>query len=540
MVEPLTAQIEKLPEKTGVYIFKGGNTTLYVGKAINIKKRVQNHFQAAKTDEREKRIIEPAEKIDYIVTETETDALIEENILIKTYQPKHNVRLSDDKTYPYIKIDTKGNYPCLSIVRRMADDDAKYFGPYGDVGAMRNSLKVIRRFFPIRACKKELKAFKDRPCVYHHLGQCSAPCAGQISEKEYNTIVSQLILFLDGKMNGVIRNLQSEMSDVSLKQEYERAAALRDRIHDLEKTVQKVRVVLPSAENLDAITLIRGEDEVCAQVLQVREGKVISSESFNLKVAEEAGDEESLESFLKQYYQKRSYIPNRIIINKRIGDSEVIAKWLSEKSQRKIEIRAPSDPKLRAILNLASENARTHLEQSYAAKKRAAISLAELKKELGLTKVPRLIECFDISNLGEKEAVGSKVAFANGAPNKKEYRMYKIKTVLGQDDPAMMGEVIRRRFTRLLEEKGTLPDLVVVDGGITQVKSAKRSLYGLGIDIPIIGLAKKLEQIYIPNGEILEPERNSESSLLLQHVRDEAHRFAVKYHRKRREKMLVS
>lgn len=272
----------------------------------------------------------------------------------------------------------------------------------------------------------------------------------------------------------------------------------------------------------------------------MREGKIISSESFSLKVAEEASDEESLESFLKQYYLKRSYVPNRIIINKRIRDSEVIAKWLSERSQRKIEIRASSDPKLRAVLDLASENARAHLEQSNAVKKKASRSLAELERELGLRKMPKLIECFDISNLGEKEAVGSKIAFMNGTPNKKEYRMYKIKTVSSQDDPAMMGEIIRRRFTRLLEEKGTLPDLVVVDGGITQVKSAKKSMYGLGIDIPVIGLAKKLEQIYMPDGEILEPERNSAASLLLQHVRDEAHRFAVRYHRKRREKMLIS
>jgi excinuclease ABC subunit C len=342
------------------------------------------------------------------------------------------------------------------------------------------------------------------------------------------------MLFLEGKINGVIQNLRSEMSASSLKREYEKAAILRDRISDLEKTVQAVRVVLPSNENLDAISLFRAKDAVCVQVVQVREGKILTSENFNLKAAEDATNEETLESFLKQYYLRRTYTPDKLILNKQIQDS-AIANWLSAKSGKRTVVEKPSNRKLKAILDLALENARTHLEQLDLARNKAANALLELKNSLDLKRLPKIIECFDISNLGEREAVGSKIAFFNGMPNKKEYRMYKVRTVLGQDDPAMIGEIVRRRFTRLLEEKGAPRDLIVVDGGTAQVRAAKRQLDNLAITTPVIGLAKRLEQIFLPDGFIIESDRRSPSSLLLQHIRDEAHRFAITYHRKRRD-----
>ena len=530
----LRSQIERLPNKTGVYIFKGDKVILYVGKAADIKKRVLDHFQAARTDQRQKRIIESTERVDYIVTNTETEALIEENVLIKAYKPRHNVRLSDDKTYPYIKIDNKQDFPRVSIARRAAQSGAKYYGPYGDVGAMRNSLKAITRIFPVRTCKKPIGGSLRRPCVYYHIGRCSAPCAGRVSKEEYVSTVKGLMLFLEGKMNGVIQNLRSEMSASSLKREYEKAAILRDRISDLEKTVQAVRVVLPSNENLDAISLFRAKDAVCVQVVQVREGKILTSENFNLKAAEDATNEETLESFLKQYYLRRTYTPDKLILNKQIHDS-AIANWLSGKSGKRTVVQKPSNRKLKAILDLALENARTHLEQLDLARNKAANALLELKNSLDLKRLPKIIESFDISNLGEREAVGSKIAFFNGMPNKKEYRMYKVRTVLGQDDPAMIGEIVRRRFTRLLEEKGAPRDLIVVDGGTAQVRAAKRQLDNLAITTPVIGLAKRLEQIFLPDGFIIESDRRSPSSLLLQHIRDEAHRFAITYHRKRRD-----
>jgi len=530
----MNSKIDQLPEKIGVYILRGSHDTIYVGKANNIKKRVKNHLQSAKTIKREKKIADSTKKIEYIVTDNETDALIEENILIKKYKPKYNVQLRDDKTYPYLKIDLSKDYPFLFISRRIKDDKGKYFGPYSDVGAMRNSLKSIRRIFPIRMCKKDLQKFNDRPCLYHSINQCIAPCAKKISLKDYNKIVTQLILFLEGKRRQVIQNLRYEMKDASLKQNYEKAAFLRDQISDLEKIMQGVRVVLPVKENLDAIALSRFNNDNCVQVLQVREGKILSSESFEMKISNKVDDNEILESFLKQYYSKRIYIPDKLIVNLPIKDT-TIAPWLSRKSDRKISIKKPREKKLNGILNIAENNAQIYLERLKKAQEKDAKSIKNLKKDLKLDKIPKVIECYDISNLGEKEAVGSKIAFYNGKPNKREYRMYKIKSISTQNDQAMIGEIIQRRFSRLLKEKRRRPDLIVIDGGITQVRAANSELDKLKINLPVIGLAKKQENIYLPNGKLLSLDRSSDSSILLQYIRDEAHRFAIRYHRKRRD-----
>jgi excinuclease ABC subunit C len=445
--------------------------------------------------------------------------------------------LSDDKTYPYIKISTNEEYPSLSIRRKITNDNAKYFGPYGDVTAMRNSLNTIRKIFPVRICSDKTYAAATRPCTYYHIGQCSAPCADKITKAEYRSMINSLTLFLEGKLTHVIENIRSEMANASMKHEYERAAILRDRIRNLEKTVQQVRIVLPADNSLDAIAIYRSEESVCTHVLQIAEGKIVSSENFDLKVAEEASDEEALESFLKQYYLKRTYVPNRLILNRTIDDAESIAIWLSEKCKTKVKIERPSDRKLKSILDLAMENAKTYSDNLTAAKRKNADALLELKNYLRLEKTPGTIECFDISNLGERNPVGSKICFYAGAPNKREYRMYRIKTVLHQNDQAMIAEIIARRFSRLLKEEKKVPDLIVVDGGIPQVLAAKKQLDNLGITAPLIGLAKKREQIFLPNGEMLEPDQNSKSSLLLQHMRDEAHRFAINYHRRKREKL---
>ncbi len=535
----LQEQIDQLPEKTGVYIFKGRNKTVYIGKATNIKKRVVNHFQNSKYNQRESLIIKSIEKMEYILTNTETDALIEENILIKTYKPMYNVHLSDDKAYPYLKIDIASEYPCINVVRRISNDNAKYFGPYSDVAAMRSSLQFLRDLFPIRTCKKDLNKIR-RSCLYYHIHRCCAPCLGNISKQEYAKIVNQLILFLEGKQNIIINNLQSDMTAASQKQEYEKAAYLRDKIADLEKVTREIKVVLPSDRYLDAIVLCRRKIGTCVQVLQIREGKLLSSESFDLKEADQASDQEALESFLKQYYMKRTYIPTTLLINKKISDSTIIANLLSIRCGKSIEIKKPSDEKFKGLLDIGLLNASAHLDQLTKVKQKLQDSLEQLKKDMGLMDIPRLIECYDISNLGSKQAVGAKILFQDGRPNKKMYRMFKIKTISGQDDQAMMGEVIQRRFKRLIEEDTTPPDLVVVDGGITQVKKAKNELDTLSLSIPVIGLAKKWERIYFPDGNILELSNRSKSKLLLQQIRDETHRFALQYHRKRREKNQIS
>ena len=529
--------ISNLPERTGVYIFKKENSILYVGKASNIKKRVRGHFQASKSNKREKMIIELVEGIDYIITQNETEALIEENILIKVHKPKFNIRLSDDKTYPYLKIDLSSSYPWLSITRRIKNDNSKYFGPYSDVGAMRNALKIVRKIFPIRTCKKEIKPQKVRPCLYYHINQCCAPCSGNISKKEYNDITHKLILFMEGKRNEVIQKLHSDMNEASKNLNYEKATVIRDQIKDIDKIIQEIKVVLPSYENLDAIAIAKDKERYCAQVIQVREGKLLSSESFDLKGSARANESEALESFLKQYYLKRAIIPEKLIINKRISDSQVISEWLSEKNGNKVIITRPLKRKMRGILDIAVDNAKTYLNQLKLKRENVTKTLKQLERDLSLNIFPRRIECFDISTLGEKEAVGSKIIFIEGSPHKRGYRIYKIKTITYQDDQAMIGEIVKRRFRRLLKEKEEPPNLVLVDGGLGQVRAAKKVIDDLSIDISIIGLAKKFEHVYFPDGKMLNLDRQSNSSLLLQQIRDEAHRFAIKYHRKRRDKI---
>jgi excinuclease ABC subunit C len=402
---------------------------------------------------------------------------------------------------------------------------------------MRNALKIVRKIFPIRICKKEIKSQKARPCLYYHINQCCAPCSGNISKKEYNDITHKLILFMEGKRNEVIQKLHSDMNEASKNLNYEKATVIRDQIKDIDKIIQEIKVVLPSYENLDAIAIAKDKERFCAQVIQVREGKLLSSESFDLKGSAHANEPEALESFLKQYYLKRAIIPEKLIINKRINDSQVISEWLSEKNGNKVIITRPLKRKMRGILDIAVDNAKTYLNQLKLKRENVNKTLKQLEKDLSLNIFPRRIECFDISTLGEKEAVGSKIIFIEGSPHKRGYRMYKIKTITYQDDQAMIGEIVKRRFRRLLKEKEDPPNLVLVDGGLGQVRAAKKVIDDLSIDIPIIGLAKKFEHVYFPDGKMLNLDRQSNSSLLLQQIRDEAHRFAIKYHRKRRDKI---
>ncbi len=540
MSEPsLETQIEALPEKTGVYIMKGQDI-LYVGKAFNIKERVRNHLQAAKTNQRESLIVGNTTKIEYIITGSEVEALVEENILIKQYKPKYNIRLSDDKTYPYLKLSLEEEYPTLSIVRRPKKDDNRYFGPYADVAAMRHSLNTLRRLFPLKACKFDPKKPRKRPCTYYQMGLCSGICAGLILKDEYNERVRALLLVLEGKTDLVMRKLQKEMLEASTNLEYEKAGLIRDRITALEKTLSGTTVVFPKPIDLDVLGVAKTKTEACVQILQVKGGKLVSSESYDLS-AEEAEDAEIVESFIKQYYARRILSPPEIIVSARPKDISTIEEWLLERFGSKTIILRNVKGQKHKLLKLAVENAKSHIDNVVTRKKKAIQGVRELQKTLGLPDEPRLIECFDISTLGGRLSVGSMIAFQNGEPLKSRYRRFKIKTVVGQDDPQMIGELVQRRYTRLLEEKSQLPDLIMVDGGITQANSAKRSLARLGLDLPIAGLAKRLEQIYLPGRtKPIELPSDSEGLYLIQRIRDEAHRFAIMYHRKLRAKAAVT
>jgi excinuclease ABC subunit C len=512
---------------------------LYVGKASNIRNRVKNHLQAVKSNPREAMIIGETKSIQYIITSTCVEALIEENILIKQYRPKYNIRLSDDKTYPYLKLSLDDEYPTLSIVRKTRNDKSRYFGPYADVAAMRQTLKTLRKLFPLTACKFNPRKPRKRPCIYYQIGLCSGICAGLISKKEYGERVKELLFVMEGRPELAIEKLKNRMLMASTNLEYEKAAKIRDQIGVLEKTLLKLTIVFSKPISLDVLGVAKTKTEVCVQVMQVKNGKLVSSESFDMN-AQDVEDSEIIESFMQQYYSKRTLSPPEIIVSAKPCDAPVIQEWMLKKFNSKTKILSDVRGQKRRLLELAIENARSHLDELADKKKKLLKGLEELQNILKLYTLPKLIECFDISTLRGKSSVGSMISFLNGEPLKRRYRRFKIKTIVGQDDPKMIGEIIHRRYKRLLQDKSQLPDLIVVDGGIAQLNTARKSTLELGLELPIIGLAKQFEHIYsFSSNRPISLPKNSEGLYLLQRIRDEAHRFAVAYHRKLRSKAIV-
>jgi len=535
----LEMQVKVLPQKTGVYILKADDV-LYVGKASNIRNRVKNHLLAAKSNPREAMIIDNTKKIDYIITNTDVEALVEENILIKQYKPKFNIQLSDDKTYPYLKLSLDEKYPTLSIVRRPKNDKNRYFGPYADVAAMRQTLKTLRSLFPLRTCKLDPRKPRKRPCMNYQIGLCSGICAGLISKEEYNERVKELLFVMEGRPDLAIAKLKNKMLEASSNLEYEKAAHIRDRIEALEKTLSKMTILFSKPIDLDVLGVAKTQTEACVQVMQVKNGKLVSSESFDVK-AQDAEDNEIIESFIQQYYSRRTFSPPEIIVSTKPYDASIIQEWMFERFNSKTKISTGVRGQKRRLLKLAIENARSHLDELVDKKKRTLKGLKELQKILELDTLPKLIECFDISTLRGKSSVGSMISFLNGEPLKRGYRRFKIKTIVGQDDPKMIGEIIHRRYRRLLQEKSQLPDLIIVDGGIAQLNAARKSMLELGMELLIIGLAKQFEHVYSPNSNRpMSLPKNSEGLYLLQRIRDEAHRFAIAYHRKLRSKTAIS
>jgi excinuclease ABC subunit C len=534
----LEMQVKVLPQKTGVYILKADDV-LYVGKASNIRNRVKNHLLASKSNPREAMIIDNTKKIDYIITNTDVEALVEENILIKQYKPKFNIQLSDDKTYPYLKLSLDEEYPTLSIVRRPKNDKNRYFGPYADVAAMRQTLKTLRSLFPLRACKLDPRKPRKRPCMNYQIGLCSGICAGLISKEEYNERVKELLFVMEGRPDLAIAKLKNKMLEASSNLEYEKAAHIRDRIDALEKTLSKMTILFSKPIDLDVLGVAKTQTEACVQIMQVKNGKLVSSESFDIK-AQDAEENEIIESFIQQYYSKRTFSPPEIIVSTKPYDASIIQEWMFERFNSRTKISTGVRGQKRRLLKLAIENARSHLDELAGQKRRALKGLKELQKILELDTLPKLIECFDISTLRGKSSVGSMISFLNGEPLKRGYRRFKIKTIVGQDDPKMIGEIIHRRYRRLLQEKSQLPDLIIVDGGIAQLNSARKSMLELGMELSIIGLAKQFEHVYSPNSNRpMSLPKNSEGLYLLQRIRDEAHRFAIAYHRKLRSKIAI-
>ena len=554
-IPDIKGRLASIPARPGVYLMKGeADEVLYVGKAVNLRNRLRSYFQSSATrSPKVLRLVDNAADLDFFVTDSELEALILECNLIKRHRPHYNVRLKDDKRYPYIKITWQEDFPRVNVVRRMLADGARYFGPYTSSAAMRQTLDLLRRIFPYLTCKRKITGSDERSCLYHHIGRCLAPCIGAVSKDDYRDMMQQVCLFLEGKGEEVLASLRQRMETAAENMEFERAANLRDQIDAVERVIERQRVVSASLVDQDAIAIAREDGEVCTQVFFVRSGKLVGHEYFLMEGGGDVEEPEILSSFLKQFYDHAAHVPPEILLPAEIEENQVIERWLTERRGGKVSLRVPRRGQKRKLLEMVEENARETLSHLLAREQiertRALSGLNDLQTQLGLHGPPLRIEAYDISNLQGVAATGSMVVFAAGAPAKSEYRRFKIRAAQGPDDYAMMQQVLRRRFRRAAaEERETqgswaqIPDLIVVDGGKGQLNAALEVLAEQGLEgVPIIGLAKAREEIFTPGkSEPVVLPRDSEALHLLQRLRDEAHRFAIVYHKAVRRSQSLS
>ena len=554
-IPDIKERLDSIPTRPGVYLMKGeADEVLYVGKAINLRNRLRSYFQASSAlSPRVRRLVENVADLDFFVTDSELEALILECNLIKRHRPHYNVRLKDDKRYPYIKITWQEDFPRVTVVRRMQADGARYFGPYTSSAAMRQTLDLLRRIFPYLTCKRKITGADDRSCLYHHIGRCLAPCIGAVSKDEYRDMMQQVCLFLEGKGEKIISSLRRRMESAAESMEFERAAGLRDQIDAVERVIERQRVVTASLVDQDAIAIAGEDGEVCVQVFFVRSGKLIGHEYFLMEGTGDAEAPEILTSFLKQFYDHAAHVPPEIILPAEIEETQIIERWLRERRGGRVTLWVPRRGLKRKLVEMVEENARETLNHLMAReqieKTRAMAGVSDLRSQLDLDAPPLRIEAYDISNIQGVAATGSMVVFIEGTPSKKDYRRFKIRAVRGPDDCAMLQEILRRRFRRAtIGEAGTrdswaeLPDLIVVDGGKGQLNAALEILAEYGLDtVPAIGLAKAREEVFKPgmSDPIILP-LDSAGLHLLQRLRDEAHRFAIVYHKGLRRSQSLS
>ena len=523
---------DNLPLKPGVYIMKDVNdNVIYVGKSKSLKKRVKSYFKDKKDRPKTYVLMQHFNSLEYIVTNSEKEALILEANLIKKYMPKYNIRLKDDKKYPYVKI-TNEDFPRLILTRNISKNGT-YYGPFTDVKSVRSTVKFLKQLFKIRTCKH-----MDGPCLNYQIDLCYAPCDGRISKEEYHEIIEKIDLFFQGRYNDILKNLKNEMKEASQKMEFEKAAVLRDQIKSIEEVMVKQFVdELDDDLDQDIIASSENKDTTIIVVLSIRKGKIISKDDYLMDNTKNQDISEVLYSFIQQYYGINRHIPKELIIEDNIKDKELIIEWLSDLRGNKVKITNPQKGRKLRLIRMARGNAEIIKKQ----KEKVNNSLIELQNYLKLKNVPHVIEGYDVSNISGTLQVGSKVSFFDGKPNKKQYRRFKLETP-GPNDYGMMRELLTRRFESLVgEEDYKKPDLVLIDGGKGQLHIAVEVLNELGLyDIPVIGLAKEFEEVFVPqsNKPIIIP-HNKESLHILQRVRDEAHRFGVTYHRKLRSRKLT-
>ncbi|WP_425447092.1 excinuclease ABC subunit UvrC [Dethiothermospora halolimnae] len=555
-------ELKKLPDKPGVYLMKDEKgQIIYVGKAVSLKKRVRQYFQSSRNKTpKVNAMVKNIDEFEYIITDTEVEALILESNLIKKHKPKYNILLRDDKQYPYIKVTTNEKYPRVIKVRKVKKDGAKYFGPYTSNGAVNDTLDIIRNLYPIRTCKLNLEKDigKVRPCLNYHIGRCLAPCQGNVDERVYMEMINEIIMFLNGREEKLLDIIEEKMKRASKDLDFESAARYRDQVNSLKHILEKQKIVSTTMTDQDVIAMARGINEVCVQIFFIRSGKVTGREHFMITDTDEQARIEVLSSFIKQFYLGSAYVPKEILIEEEIEDINTITEWLSQKRGSNVYIKVPKRGEKSKLINMVRSNAIQTLDK-YSDKikkkmKRSKEAVQELSQLLSLENIPKRIEAFDISNLQGVESVGSMVVFEDGEPKKSDYRRFKIKTITGANDYGSMEEIIFRRFNRGLKEKELIkesklgiesfsifPDLIMMDGGKGQVNVAKRVVDTLGIDIPICGLVKddnhRTRGIIYENKEI-SLKKNSKSFNFITRVQDEAHRFAINYHRSLRDKKM--
>ncbi len=561
--ESLKECVRVLPEKPGVYLFRDEeNRVIYVGKAARLRQRVRSYFAPAATlPVKTQNLVEKVSGIDFIMTDSELEAILLECNLIKEHHPRYNVLLKDDKTYPYIKISFNEDWPRLYFTRRWEQDGARYFGPFASAHSVRETIKAVSKIFPFRTCTKSITGSDTRPCLEYHMHRCLGPCIGAVTRTEYNDMMQQVILFLEGKGKQVMRGLESQMKKASRELQFEKAALLRDRLEAVHDIMERQKVISPGGGEQDVIAIVTEGNQACVEILFIRTGKLIGQEQFMLHGVQDESKNDVITSFIEQFYGSSPHIPPRILLSYPPTNIPLLRDWLTQRRGSSVTLVIPQRGKGKHLLDMAEKNARLGMEhwriKQLSEPGMIHTALKELQEKLNLTSLPQRIECYDISNISGTSAVGSMIVFDNEKFRKEHYRRFRIKTVEGTDDYAMMGEVLRRRFlhseakreeapetSSTIEEKPwtIFPDLIIIDGGRGHLHIALKILRDLSITrIPVIALAKEKEEIFLPNksAPVTLP-ANSPALHLLQRTRDEAHRFALGYHTVIRSKTSLS
>lgn len=549
--EKLLQKIRTAPTDPGCYIYhNSAGKIIYIGKAKNIRNRVKSYFVNGYKEPKTAALISHIAEVEFIVTNSEIEALILENTLIKTHRPKYNIFFRDDKSYPYVRI-TNEPFPQVFITRTVIRDGSKYFGPYTDSRLVRETIEIVKNIFPIRIChhrlnEKTIAAGQIKICLDYHIKKCEGPCQGHVSGDEYDRMISQVVAFLNGRTEEAIAYFREKMNNASANTQFEDAAAYRDKISVLKNYSNRQAVELNDCVDRDLVAILKEAENCCAVIFRIRQGKLVGRDSFFLAGSENYDYPGIIRDLILRYYGNVTGIPSEVLVNYLPEEQKILESWLTTQKGSRVEIAQPVRGDKARLMKMALRNAELQIGELQLKQSQKVDfipkSLQSLQKELGLSELPRRIEAFDISNIRGKFAVGSMITFINAQAKNSEYRRFKIKTVTGSDDFAMMAEVVRRRYSRLIQEEKPMPDLILVDGGKGQLSSAMNVMQALNLAaIPLVGLAKRLEELYIPHQEDpLLLARDSAALNLLRRIRDEAHRFAITYHRKLRNKGAIS